>query len=220
MDVVVVGGGPAGIACTLRLRQYGHRVALIERGRFERTRVGEVVPPEIRKPLSELAVWPGFKALRLRPVLGVDVRWGSEKWRRHDHFLSPYRQAWVLPRSRFDRLLADTAAARGVAIRAGSVVRRVERVASGWRVQLNAPGGNDSIYCRYLVDATGRQSAFSRMISRHAVRYDTLVRRSRGTARSRRIGWRLAQGRVRCRWMALRRRTGARPISMRLHGRR
>ena len=175
MNVVVVGGGPAGIACTLRLRQYGHRVALIERGRFERTRIGEVVPPEIRKPLSDLAVWPGFRALRLRPVLGVNVRWGSEKWRRHDHFLSPYRQAWVLPKSRFDRLLADTAAARGVAIRTGSVVRTVERVASGWRVQLNAPGGNDSIYCRYLVDATGRQSAFSRMIGRHAVRYDTLV---------------------------------------------
>ena len=175
MDVVVVGGGPAGIASSLRLRQHGHRVALIERGRFERTRVGEVVPPEIREPLTELALWPQFEALRLRPVLGVDVRWGSENWRRHDHFLSPYRQAWVLPKSRFDRLMADTAAAQGVAIRAGSVVRRIERAASGWRLDLKGPRGTDSIYCRYLVDATGRQSAFSRMIGRHAVRYDTLV---------------------------------------------
>ena len=218
MDVVVVGGGPAGFASTLRLRQHGHRVALIERGRFERTRVGEVVPPEIRKPLTELALWPKFEALRPRPVLGVDVRWGSENWRRHDHFLSPYRQAWVLPKSRFDRLLIDTAAARGVAIHAGSVVRRLERAASGWRLDLKGPRGADSIYCRYLVDATGRQSAFSRVIGRYAVRYDTLVGvagvqpvYAESDSDSLRVesdvhGWRyavaLGQGRLACVYMA------------------
>ena len=175
MDVVVVGGGPAGIAAALRLRQHGHRVALIERGQFERTRIGEVVPPEIRKPLTELVLWREFEALKLRPVSGVDVRWGSEQLRRHDHFLSPYQQAWVLPKSRFDRLLADTAAARGVVIQRESVVRRVKCTASGWRLDVRGPQGADTIYCRYLVDATGRQNAFSTMIGRHAVRFDALV---------------------------------------------
>ena len=33
-EVIVVGGGPAGISCAVTLARAGHQVVLIERGRF------------------------------------------------------------------------------------------------------------------------------------------------------------------------------------------
>ena len=33
-EVIVVGGGPAGIACAITIARAGHEVILIERGRF------------------------------------------------------------------------------------------------------------------------------------------------------------------------------------------
>ena len=175
VDVVVVGGGPAGLSTAVRLLHHGRSVALIERGRFEHSRVGEIVPPEIRRPLTELTLWQEFEALKLRPVSSVDFRWGSDELSRHHHVLNPYQQAWVLPKLRFDRLLADTSAARGAKIHTDSVVRRVGRTPWGWNVGWHGLRGIGSISCRYLVDATGRQNAFSRMIGRRAVHFDQLV---------------------------------------------
>ena len=148
---------------------------LIERDRFERARLGEVVAPAIREPLSELALWQEFKSLDLRPVSRVDIRWGSDQLRSRDHVLSPYQQAWVLPTQGFDRLLLDAACARGVLIHTSRTVRRVVRSATEWRLAIGGLKRPVSVCCRYLVDATGRQSAFSRMIGRRAARFDRLV---------------------------------------------
>ena len=175
IDTVVVGGGPAGLAAALRLTQHGKQVLLIERNRFERTRLGEVVAPAIREPLSELALWAEFRSLGLRPVSRVDIRWGLDQLRSQDHVLSPYQCAWVLPRQAFDRLLFDAARTRGVLIYASSTVRRVVRSATGWHLLISGLKGRISICCRYLVDATGRQSAFSKMIGRRPTRFDRLV---------------------------------------------
>ena len=175
IDVVVVGGGVAGIATALRLRQHNRSVTLIERSRCQRVRIGEILSPEIRKPLAKLRLWRELKTLQLRPISGVDVRWGSDQLRRHDHIMNSYQQAWVLPRNQFDKLLSDAAASRGVIIQTDCVVQRVTRVALGWHLQIGGIREVVPICCRFLVDATGRQNAFSKLIDRRALRFDRLV---------------------------------------------
>jgi len=56
-DVVVAGGGPAGSATALDLSRRGFRVMLIEQSAYESFRVGETLPPEIRRLLTELGGW-------------------------------------------------------------------------------------------------------------------------------------------------------------------
>ena len=53
VDVLVAGGGPAGSTLATRLAQLGHRVALVERNRFPRPRLGEALTPGVL-PLLQL----------------------------------------------------------------------------------------------------------------------------------------------------------------------
>ena len=77
--------------------------------------------------------------------------------------------------ARFDRLLFDAARERGVLVHTSSTVRRVIRSATGWGLVISGSISPISMRCRYLVDATGRQSAFSGMIGRRVARFDRLV---------------------------------------------
>ena len=51
VDVVVLGGGPAGTATAIALARFGRRVTILERSHYESTRIGETLPPEIKRPL-------------------------------------------------------------------------------------------------------------------------------------------------------------------------
>ena len=55
VDIAIVGSGFAGALCALALRQRGHRVALIERGRHPRFAIGESTTPLTNLLLEELA---------------------------------------------------------------------------------------------------------------------------------------------------------------------
>ncbi len=55
VDVAIVGSGFAGALCALALRQRGHRVALVERGRHPRFAIGESTTPLTNLLLEELA---------------------------------------------------------------------------------------------------------------------------------------------------------------------
>lgn len=60
-DVVIVGAGPAGCACALRLRGSGLRVALIEKKSFPRDKVcGDAIPGRAVKTLKNID--PAFEA--------------------------------------------------------------------------------------------------------------------------------------------------------------
>jgi FADH2 O2-dependent halogenase len=55
VDFAIVGSGFAGALCALALRQRGHRVALVERGRHPRFAIGESTTPLTNLLLEELA---------------------------------------------------------------------------------------------------------------------------------------------------------------------
>ena len=83
-DVVVAGGGPAGSAMALDLSRRGLRVALIEQSAYENFRVGETLPPEIRRLLTELGVWERFMASDRVESHGIRSAWETPVARHHD----------------------------------------------------------------------------------------------------------------------------------------
>jgi len=70
----VVGGGPAGTAAAVFLRQLGHEVVLVDEARFPRDKIcGEGVSPEAWRLLGRMGAEGAVRALRPRPVRGMKL---------------------------------------------------------------------------------------------------------------------------------------------------
>src|ERR1700678_4774249 len=76
VDLVVIGGGPAGSATAIALAQLGWSVTILERSHYESTRLGETLPPEIKRPLVALGAWERFLADGPMASPGITAAWG------------------------------------------------------------------------------------------------------------------------------------------------
>ena len=70
VDVVVVGGGPAGSAAALWCVRQGLRVVLLEREQFPRHRPGETLLPGVEPIFAQLGVAEAIARGRVHPSPG------------------------------------------------------------------------------------------------------------------------------------------------------
>ena len=161
-DVAVLGGGPAGSATGLALARLGHATVLIERSGYEPGRIGETLPPGVRKPLVELGLWDAFLADGHLPASGIRSAWGRTELHDNDFIFNPYGNGWHLDRARFDALLAREAEKAGVAVRCRTrLISSRQTAAGGWELRIDSAGIPEQIDATFVVDATGRMPAFA-----------------------------------------------------------
>jgi flavin-dependent dehydrogenase len=119
-DVIVIGGGPAGSATAIALAHLGRSVTILERYHYESTRIGETLPPEIKRPLIELGVWPQFLADDPLEAPGILAAWGREALYENDFIVNPHGHGWHVDRRRFDAMLSLAAANAGAEVVQGA----------------------------------------------------------------------------------------------------
>jgi flavin-dependent dehydrogenase len=143
VDVLIVGGGPAGSSLALGLRESGLRVRIMDKSRFPRdkTCAGWVTPPI----WQALALDPSEYARAghtLQPIRGFQVGRSGDAAARvaGDAVISH-----GIRRCEFD---AHLLARCGAETRLGEAVRAIERLPDGWRV-------NGEVEARLLVGAGG-----------------------------------------------------------------
>ncbi|XVS67920.1 flavin-dependent monooxygenase QhpG [Actinosynnema sp. CA-299493] len=166
-DVCVLGGGPAGSVCALRLARLGHRVVLLERRPFPRPHVGEALSPGVRPLLDVLDLRHALDDAL--PSRGALVCWEDTTTR----LVAPDPRAVTVDRGQFDHVLLTAARAAGVEVRQPVRAGRPGRTGTGWDVPL--PDG--TLRARFLVDASGRRrvsggtttAAGPRTLALHAV---------------------------------------------------
>jgi flavin-dependent dehydrogenase len=165
-DVVIIGGGPAGAATALSLVQHqpSLSIAILEGSRYERPRVGETLVPIAQPLLKQLGVWESFSKDNHVAAYGASSAWGGDELLDNEFIYYPHNLGWHLDRKRFDRMLADEAAERGVRLRTGCAVRDWQKSADGhWLLAVQGGDGPASrIAARFIVDATGRRAVFAR----------------------------------------------------------
>ncbi|HEY5881050.1 MAG TPA: tryptophan 7-halogenase [Nakamurella sp.] len=171
-DVIVAGGGPAGAAAALRLATTGLHVALIERSRYDRPRIGETLPPSVQPLLRDLQVWDRFRALDPLPSWGTRSLWGDPFPAELSHLASGYGSGWHVDRRRFDSMLAGAAADAGVEQLGGTsaTICRFDR--GQWSI---ASSSGVELRGRFLIDATGRRAGPARALGARRFVLDRLV---------------------------------------------
>lgn len=184
LDVLVIGGGPAGSTTAAVLARQGLSVGLVERDTFPRHHVGESLQPAAFE-LLDLHLGLGrdtWAGLHFQRKYGALYQWGetTDRWgvlfdRRldtelddlsHDALRSAdYEHAWHVRRAEFDHLLMQTAQ------RSGVTVRQAEVAALHWEGDrlvgadvVEAGGASERVTARQVVDASGQRCLVGRKL--------------------------------------------------------
>jgi menaquinone-9 beta-reductase len=164
-DVVVVGGGPAGSAAAVFLRQRGHDVVLIDEARFPRDKIcGESVSPGSRRLLAELGVAEAVRDLAPRPLLGMTLTAPDGTSFRGD-YRDVAEPGFAARRQAFDKVLLDGARGSGAEVREGvRVTGLLFRDGAVAGVTCDGGRGPETVPARLVIGADGRRSVVARRL--------------------------------------------------------
>lgn len=149
-DVVVIGGGPAGLAAALAARRGGHQVCVIDRGTSPIDKAcGEGLMPDAVAALRRLGVdFDDGDGLRFSGIHFVDRRWAAGA-----HF--PAESGLGIRRAKLHRILVDRALAAGVQIMWRTKATAIET--EGVRID------GRLLPCRWIIGADGVNSTCRRL---------------------------------------------------------
>jgi flavin-dependent dehydrogenase len=165
-EILIVGAGPAGLALAIGLARLGrYQVTVVDRRQSIGNTLGEVLPPGIVGPLSQLGVWDAFLDDGHLPSSGVSIWWGNSQRRDWDYIRSPFGRGWHIDRCRFVLRLLNTARSLGAKVCLGARVTGYQRMDDdSWNIDvLRHDRGRERWNVQLIVDAAGRSTVFSRL---------------------------------------------------------
>lgn len=163
LDVAIIGGGPAGTAAALSLRQLmpNATIAIFDAGRGERWKPGETLSPGATTLLESLgcglAFQRAFEENSMLESFGTKAAWGAAELYEREFLYSLHGNGWRVDRARFDAMLLEAAEAVGVEVRRRMALMDSVREDGRWRLQLQS----GSCCARFVIDASGRAARFS-----------------------------------------------------------
>ena len=176
VDVVILGGGPAGTSTAIALARAGWSVIVIERSHYDSPRIGETLPPEVNPVLKSLGLWNQFLLDEHIQSPGVATAWGQAELYHNDFIANPHGPGWHVERCRFDTMLARAAQASGAVVLTNSTpIACTWDPETGWHLAVVA---NDMVTrwrATMLVDATGRSASRARFFCGRRMMYDRLI---------------------------------------------
>ena len=161
-EVIVVGAGPAGISCAITVARAGHKVILIERGKFSGSKnvFGGAI---YAQPTRE--IFPDFE--KTAPLERKNVEHKYAILGEYDGTVVSYQNKHEIPvsytvmRGKFDRWMADEAKKEGVILVEETVVRELivkDEAVVGVKTEL------EDYYADIVVLADGVNSLLAKQI--------------------------------------------------------
>lgn len=150
-DVVVIGAGPSGCCAALRLKEMGHRVAIVEKYAFPRAQIGESLSPGIHNIFDYLGAGALLSDQRYLVDLPSSVAWDSQEpisFQRKGHLL--------VDRALLDQQLLDHAKSRGIQVFQPALLKTKTWKGNRWELSIQLDQEYLKLDAIYVLDATGR----------------------------------------------------------------
>ena len=163
LDVLVIGGGPAGASVARLLAAWGHSVTVLTRP-APAPALAESLPPSLDKLFDRIGVRAAVEAAGFLASTGNTVRWGHADERAED--FPGGRTGYQIDRAQFDRVLLNAAREAGATVHADAVVLEVQRGAATKVVYDD--GARHEMHARWILDCTGRTGLLARSGLRRA----------------------------------------------------
>jgi flavin-dependent dehydrogenase len=182
LDVIVIGGGPAGAAAGRLLAAWGHSVLVLTKAIDEARGLAESLPPSTRKLLAAVGVLEAVEAAGFYRTTGNTVWWASDDGR-----VETFQQTGASGEARevagyqvfrpaFDRLLIAQAEAAGARVVIGASVKQVGAYdaddsdgadnagasSAMSSVQFEHDGRTVTSSARFVLDCSGRAGVIAR----------------------------------------------------------
>lgn len=170
VDVIVIGGGPAGAAAAGLLAQRGHRVLVLEREKFPRYHIGESLITGCLSVVEELGLTDRLDAMGFVKKYGGSLLWGRQKQRWTFQFIEggAYEHSYQVRRADFDALLLTRARELGAHVLEEATVKEPVMQADRVNGVSYSLRGGDEVFgakARLVIDASGQARVLGRRLA-------------------------------------------------------
>ncbi|MGZ0710008.1 NAD(P)/FAD-dependent oxidoreductase [Coraliomargarita sp. W4R53] len=164
IDVLILGGGPAGSCAGAALARAGKQVRILETSDFSKPRIGESMLPFSNAVFQQIGVWEKIEAAGFICKYGAEFETADGARRVHNVFAKGYvphhDYTYQVERPRFDRLMLDHAVAEGCTLDTHTCIDSITEHCD--HISLQSKDGQ-TLKTRWLIDASGRR----RVLGKH-----------------------------------------------------
>ncbi|EIW80822.1 FAD/NAD(P)-binding domain-containing protein [Coniophora puteana RWD-64-598 SS2] len=175
VQVLIIGGGPAGSYAASALAREGLEVAVLESAQFPRYHIGESLIPSVRHYSKFIGAQEKLMQHGFAPKPGAAIKFAQFKTEGYTDFTaaSPDNSSWNVVRSEFDHILLEHASSCGASVHQLTRVDELQfsptepdrPIAASWTSSL--PAGESQTKTQgttsfdYIIDASGRRGILS-----------------------------------------------------------
>ena len=158
IDVLIIGGGPAGSCAGAALAQGGLNVRILESSGFFQPRIGESLLPNGNRLFKHIGVWEKIEAAGFVQKFGAEFETPDGSKNVHNVFAKGFipnlDYTYQVERPRFDILLLDHAVEQGCTLDKTTEIQNALQHDDHIEVQTT---DGQTWHVKWLLDASGRK---------------------------------------------------------------
>lgn len=172
-EVIIIGGGPAGIATSLTLTARGIKNGVVEAQLHPSNKPGEALPPNAKPLLKKLGLTHLVEDPKHIHYYGNKVRWGTDDLQEKEFLRDIYGYGYLLDRIYFENQLRAHLKKNGADFFEGYKLKKLVNESEGLEMSIEKGGEVHTFNPRFIVDATGRKASVCHQLGNSKLQLDT-----------------------------------------------